>query len=184
MQAWTFRLDAALFSLINQTLANPQFDVLMPFLTDIDNWRLIIALALLALCLFGGRKGRLATLLLVVTVTMTDQTSSHLLKPLVERTRPCHVLPNVRLLVGCSGAFSFPSSHAANLFGAAWLLWRFYRPLWPLFFLLASFVSYSRVYVGVHYPSDVLAGAVLGILCACTVEAVSRSLILRYTKLG
>lgn len=176
MPAWLFRFDAAIFSLVNQTLANPQFDVIMPFLTDIDNWRLIIALALVSLLVFGGRKGRLVTALLLVTVTLTDQTSSHLIKPLVERTRPCHVLPHVRLLVGCSGAFSFPSSHAANLFGTAWVLWRFYRPLWPLFFLLAFFVSYSRVYVGVHYPSDVLGGAVLGVVCACAVLLAAKPL--------
>ncbi len=183
MPPWVFRLDGALFCLINRTLANPQFDVLMPFLTDIDNWRLVIALALVSLLIFGGRKGRLVTALLLVTVTLTDQTSSHLIKPLVERTRPCHVLPDVRLLVGCSGAFSFPSSHATNLFGAAWLLSRFYRPLWPLFFLLASLVAYSRVYVGVHYPSDVLGGALLGLICASVVVLAALPLTRRILRL-
>jgi undecaprenyl-diphosphatase len=92
----------------------------------------------------------------------------------VERVRPCNALTVVRLLVGCSGAFSFPSSHASNLFGAAVLFSRFYPALWPLFFLIAAMGSYSRIYVGVHYPSDVLAGALLGVLCAWMLIVVSR----------
>lgn len=182
MPHWALRLDVAIFYLVNVRLASPQFDVIMPFLTDIDNWRMVIALGLLALLIFGGKKGRIATLLLIVTVTITDQTSSTLLKPLVERARPCNTLPGVRLLVDCSGAFSFPSSHATNLFGAAFLLSRFYAAPWPIFFTIATLVAYSRTYVGVHYPSDVLGGALLGVLCAWLVTAATRPLVSRLLR--
>lgn len=182
MPAWALRLDVALFYLLNARLANPQFDVIMPFLTDLDNWRVVIALGLLALLVFGGKKGRVATLLLIITVTATDQTSSHLIKPLVERIRPCNVLPGARLLVGCSGAFSFPSSHASNLFGAAVIFSRSYPAVSPLFFLIAGMGAYSRVYVGVHYPSDVLAGALLGGACAWLVVVLTKPLLSRLLR--
>ncbi|MCR4438299.1 MAG: phosphatase PAP2 family protein [bacterium] len=184
MPHWALRLDVAIFYLVNVRLASPQFDVIMPFLTDIDNWRLVIALGLLALLILGGKKGRICALLLIVTITLTDQTSSSLIKPLVERARPCSALPGVRLLVGCSGAFSFPSSHATNLFGAASLLSRFYPALWPIFFTIATMVAYSRTYAGVHYPSDVLGGALLGVLCAWLVTASTRPLVSRILRQG
>jgi undecaprenyl-diphosphatase len=79
----------------------------------------------------------------------------------------------VHLLVHCGGGKSFPSSHAANNFGAATILTYFYRKIAWIFFSLAALVAFSRVYVGVHYPFDVLAGAILGM-------AISAILLLIY----
>ena len=163
---WLQQLDTALFYLCNVTLANPQFDVIMPYLTEIDNWRIPIAIILIALCVFGGKTGRITTLLIVITITLTDQTSSSLIKPLVGRIRPCNALEGVRLLVKCTGSYSFPSSHATNMFGAAVIFSYSYKRLWPFFFMLAGLVAYSRVYVGVHYPFDIFTGAILGAFCA------------------
>ena len=183
---WLQQLDTALFYLCNVTLANPQFDVIMPYLTEIDNWRIPIALILISLCVFGGKAGRLTTLLIVVTITLTDQTSSSLIKPLVGRIRPCNALEGVRLLVKCTGSYSFPSSHATNMFGAAVIFSYSYKRLWPFFFMLAGLVAYSRVYVGVHYTFDILAGAILGALCAGLVLLLylifSRNIIKRRNK--
>ncbi len=157
-------LDTRLFILLNQKWTNPVFDWLMPVLTNLNNWKIPILLVWLALLIWGGRKGRAAALLLLVTIAFSDQLSSFVLKPLVHRVRPCHVVETVRLLVGCSGSFSFPSSHATNSMAAARFFAGFYpRYRWYLYGL-AGTIAYTRVYVGVHYPFDVLAGATLGFL--------------------
>ncbi len=158
------KIDTQIFNLFNQQLTNPVFDWLMPFLTNLNHWKIPIVLVWLALLIWSGRKGRAAALLLIVTLVLSDQTSSALLKPLVHRIRPCHVVKTVRLLVGCSGSFSFPSSHATNSMAAARLFAGFYPRYRWYFYGLALTIAYTRVYVGVHYPLDVLAGAVLGFL--------------------
>ena len=163
------RWDIALFYLINHSTQNRLFDIVMPFLTDIDNWRIPLGVVWIGLLIFGGKKGRIVALLAVVCLALTDQLSSSVLKPLFARTRPCKVLENVHLLVNCSGAFSFPSSHATNIFAQAWLFAYSYRKMTPLVFFLAALVGYSRVYVGVHFPFDVLFGAILGATCTIVV---------------
>jgi undecaprenyl-diphosphatase len=98
----------------------------------------------------------------ILVLALTDQASAGLLKPLIGRLRPCHVLENVHLLVGCGGGKSMPSSHAANAFGQALLFGLPYRKArWPLI-TFAAVVALSRVFVGVHYPGDILAGAIIG----------------------
>ncbi len=90
--------------------------------------------------------------------------------------RPCNALPDVHLLVGCSGSFSMPSSHAAN-FGAAAFHFAFFFPrLAPLMLLLGVTVAYSRVYVGVHYPFDALVGLGVGLVAALIVQGLGRLL--------
>ncbi len=174
MPEFLFTLDVGLFRFLNGTLGNPVFDALMPVVTDLNqSWygRTIMAGAWLLLLIRGGRPGRAAALLLIPLIVLTDQVSSSLLKQWVMRPRPCHVVDGVpvidgiRLLVGCGGGYSFPSSHAVNNFSAATLLahhfprWRGYCFGW------AAIVAFSRISVGVHYPSDVAGGALLG-LCA------------------
>ena len=184
MFEWLLHIDTHLYYLFNGILVLPHFDVIMPYLTEIDNWRIPILIILLCMLIFGGKKGRIYTLLILITITITDQTSSHLIKPMVERIRPCNALENVRLLVDGSRAFSFPSSHATNIFGAAVIFTSYYRPLWPFYFLLAILVAYSRIYVGLHYPFDAIGGAMLGVVCAGSVLYVKKKLpdLIKYVK--
>jgi undecaprenyl-diphosphatase len=159
-------IDLELFYVGNHTLQNGLFDLLMPFLTDLNKKPLalvVVGLVWILMLLKGGKAGRLAALLLVPTIVLSDQLNSSFLKHLIERPRPCHVLPDVRLLVSCGSGYSFPSSHAVNNFAGALIL-SFYLPRWGwTFFLFAATVAFSRIYVGVHYPSDILAGAVVGL---------------------
>lgn len=155
--------DRWLFYLINGAGANGFFDAVMPFLTDFSNFEIPLAIAWVMLMVFGGRRGRVTALVLAVTLLMTDQMSSHVIKPLVQRERPCVELSDVRALMGLKTSFSFPSSHAANIFGAATVLSLEYRRLMIPFIVIATAVAYSRVYVGVHYPLDVIGGAALGV---------------------
>ncbi|HIE52068.1 MAG TPA: phosphatase PAP2 family protein [Armatimonadetes bacterium] len=172
MLAW----DRALFELLNQTGQNRLFDVLMPFITDFDHWKIPLALVVVGLCGWGGKQGRRVVLLALLTVALSETLTSHILKPWVARLRPCHVLPQVHLLVGCSSSYSFPSSHAANSLGLATVFGYYYRRWAWLFVALALLVGYSRIYVGVHYPLDVLGGQVVGVLSAAGILAAGHAL--------
>ena len=120
-----------------------------------------------SLFIWGNKKGKNTFLLCLITLILSDQISSSLLKPLFHRLRPYKVLEDVRQLVG-SGGFSLPSSHAANMFSMAIVITYIWRRLWIgfLVFGIAVVVGFSRIYVGVHYPLDVAAGIVLAGFCA------------------
>ena len=153
-------LDTALFVFLNQTFTSDLMDVVMPFLTDFDHWRIPIILILLVVTARGGKDVRIGVLFAILAVVVADQISSAGIKQLVERERPFKVIEGTRQLVGAYG-YAFPSSHAANTFAAGtFIALRFPRVAWLL--VIPFLVGYSRVYVGVHYPLDVLGGAVLG----------------------
>lgn len=164
--------DVYLFHLINQSLANPVFDFVMPIITEFKNF--VIPLVILSIWLLYKKRltGLDLLITLGVTILLTDQLSSHVLKPIFERFRPCSTLPYVRLITGhCNSSFSFPSSHAANCMGAAIILSSWFKHIkyMILFFTGAFLVSYSRPYIGVHYPFDLLGGWVLAVLCSLLV---------------
>jgi undecaprenyl-diphosphatase len=170
-------LEVRAFGLLNGTIANPVFDVIMPFVTDSRVLRILGAAVWLALIVRGGARGRWAALFLILLVAASDQLTSAVLKPLTGRLRPCEVLANVHfwhqggrwvwtpseVVGGFKTSFGFPSSHAANVTASTLFLGLVYRKWVPYAGLLfAGLVSLSRVYTGVHWPSDVLAGIAIG----------------------
>lgn len=159
---WLQQADVALFRFLNQTLANPVFDLLMPFANG--NALFGPALAIIAALLLwkGGARGKLFLLALVLALLLTDPLVVNNLKKLVGRERPFLVLDHVNLLAGKGGSGSFPSAHAANWFAALAVTLMYYRRSWRFMLPLACVVAISRVYNGVHFPSDVLAGALIG----------------------
>lgn len=164
-------LDHDLFHLINQTLANPFFDAVLPIYREKTTW---IPLYLLILFLLWREYGLRRTLFLVVliaaTLAVADQLAASFIKPWMERLRPCAVPAieaRVRELVRCGGPWSFPSNHATNHFALATLLaltWlRDKATGWTwLIYAWAASISLAQVYVGKHWPLDILAGAGLG----------------------
>ena len=153
-------LDVRVFSFINQTCANPVCDGIMPIITSIGSGEGIFILSLLVLALAKGEKKK-AALIFWAGLTVTYYVSV-VLKGAIARPRPFVVLPAVHLLISGS-SFSFPSTHTMQSFMAATVASRYFG--WrALFFGFALLVGISRITLGVHYPSDILAGAVLGIL--------------------
>ena len=159
---WLQQVDTALFRFINQTLANPVFDWLMPFASGNDFFGPALALIAGTLLWKGGTRGRVFLAALVLALLVTDPLVVNNLKKLVGRERPFLGLENVRCLVGKGGSGSFPSAHAANWFAALAVTLMYYRRSWRFMVPLACVIAFSRVYNGVHYPSDVLAGALIG----------------------
>lgn len=182
MLEWLAHIDTAVFYFVNVSLANPVTDFVMPIITEDDYLRIGYGLAML-LCLWrGDARLRWLVLFSLIALTLSDQTSSNLLKHSIERIRPCRALEDVHLLVGCGGGYSMPSSHAANSFAQAALFSFFYKqPRWPLF-LFATAVAFSRVFVGVHYPGDILVGALVGTAVAGLVACLYVLFVRRFVK--
>lgn len=175
------QLDEQLFHLINGEWHATWLDAIMPIWRDKKTW-IPLYLILTTFALWRFRlKGLWWILALGLTVGIADGTSSHLIKKNVKRVRPCNdteMQADVNLLVGCGKGYSFTSSHAANHFAMATfialtlgLLFPWLR--WP-FWLWAGSIAFGQVYVGVHYPLDVLAGSLLGILIGLAVALFYR----------
>ncbi|MEJ5287264.1 MAG: phosphatase PAP2 family protein [Bacteroidota bacterium] len=172
-----FNIDLSIFYFINKSIANPIFDKLFVLLTVQENWYLLYSVLIYFLWSKYQIRGKIFILLLVITIFVADQLSSHLIKELVGRIRPCHTLQDIRLLVPCGGGKSFPSSHAVNNFAFAILLGSFFRNYRVHFIVIATLIAISRIYVGVHYPSDVVGGAILGTLVGFLFVYIHRNLI-------
>jgi undecaprenyl-diphosphatase len=152
--------DRWAFLLVNRTLQNSVFDFLMPILSDKRLGLLLIAVfvPILFRC---GRQVWPTVAVAVFAVALSDLGAT-LLKDLLQRTRPCHIIADVHLLTGCTGSFAMPSGHASNMFALAGAVWTA-RARWRwAVAALAVGVAYSRVYLGAHYPGDVIVGAVWG----------------------
>lgn len=163
-------LDRWLFFLINEDLGNPFFDWLLPWWRNKLFWIPLYA-GLLGLCIYWFKKKAILIIFgALAVVGLSDQVSSAMVKPSVERLRPCKnhdIKEEVNLrLKNCGAGYSFTSSHATNHFAIAIFfgLLFFKRNIWWLVggVVWAGSISLSQVYVGVHYPSDIFAGAILG----------------------
>lgn len=163
-------LDKSCFYLVNHGMKNWFFDILMPFVTHFSNWIIPITLAFAFLAYKDWRKALKLAAFMTTSVVVSDLINSHLIKELIARPRPCVALPDVHLLASLKHTWSFPSSHATNTACASTCLYLLYYPYtWCIVLpviLVTLLVGFSRIYIGVHYPLDILAGYVVGFLVA------------------
>ena len=144
-------IDQALFHQINGVWHHPLLDTILPWTRHSNNW---------------------ISLYIVLLICITDQVSSSIFKPLFHRLRPCNdpaLFGKTRLLLDhCSGGFSFTSSHAANHFGLAMFIFMTWgvaqQRFTKYFFVWAGLIAFAQVYVGVHYPLDILGGTIIGLI--------------------
>ncbi len=185
MLDFLINIDKAVFQFFNTTTANPLFDMVMPIITNQNIWAFPILAVILYLAIKGGRRGQITAVILIVAVGLADYTSASILKPFFGRLRPSHELTEgIRILMGKGGKFGFVSSHAANVFAAAVVFGYFYPRRKKLYFTLAALVAFSRVYVGVHYPADIIFGGLLGYGLAWAVLSLWVMIKMRELKRG
>jgi len=175
-------LDQTIFFLINNDGHNAFLDAIMPYWRNKYTW-IPFYLALAAFVIYKFKtKGLYLILGLALTVGVADTLSSKVIKKSVQRLRPCNdtqINQQVKLLVRCGGGYSFTSSHATNHFAVALFLigtlGRIFRRMkWPLLFWAAT-IALGQVYVGVHYPFDILVGGTIGSLIGIGVARLYQS---------
>ena len=168
LQQW----DQWLFIQLNSRLTNPVFDVIMPFMRNGMHWApLYLFLGVFVLSNFP-KNSAWWILFFIATVALTDLGGTYLFKHNFDRLRPCNepdLVFRVRLLIDhCSGGHSFISNHAANHFGMATFFFMTFRHIFNKWawigFVWAGMIAYAQVYVGIHYPLDVFAGALFGMM--------------------
>lgn len=163
-------LDTAIFLFCNEK-HNAFFDVVMKWASYKYTWIPLYAFFVYLVFKYTGKHIWLVLIFAILLIVASDQISVHAFKNVFLRYRPCHNLQIQHLVHvngNCGGTYGFISSHAANTFALAMFLTCFFKNRMnyfaPLIFLWAVFVSYSRVYNGVHYPADVAVGGIVGMV--------------------
>lgn len=169
--------DEQLFLWLNG-LGHPALDDSMLFLSAKLVWIPLYALLIFLLYKHYGNHFWQPLLAVIVVIVITDQVTSSFMKPFFERLRPCRTpsLEGLMINVGkCGGKYGFASSHAANTFGLASFFFFFTRiRKYAWLFVWAALVSYSRIYLGVHFPGDILMGGLIGLTAGWGVAVLLR----------
>jgi len=182
------QIDILIFYLININLQNPIFDVIMPLISSVGYFSVWILVCVL-LFIFGGEKGKNVAVVCIVALIF-GYFLTEILKYIVERPRPYGVLEGIRVLTSIDGS-SWPSGHTVASFIGAIIIGRGYSftikgKSYKLIYLLLIFaflVGFSRIYNGVHYPSDVISGALIGTFCALLILRIEKDIIMFKEKL-
>ena len=183
-------LDTQLLLFVNHSIANPIFDLLMPALS-LHGYLLVIPFVL-AMFLSGAKQendrgetylsAALGTFLIACCAVYLAGFVEDWMKDAVARVRPCRAIEGIRLILPCPKSYSMPSGHAITSFAFSMPLFiltrRYIIVIWRLYpLVLASMVAFSRIYLGVHYPTDVLMGAILGALIGLVLSVLYQMIV-------
>lgn len=177
------QLDAELFLKINKGLGNDFFDLIMPLLRNRFFWAPLY-IFIIAFCIKQYKKqGYYIILGLLITFATGDLIASRLIKSRVQRIRPCNEINLANTIVKrvpCGTGYSFPSAHATNHFAIALFLigvfYRKWKPILPWALSWATLIAFAQIYVGVHYPIDTFAGAILGACIGLLISTIYKKL--------
>ncbi|WP_315079671.1 phosphatase PAP2 family protein [uncultured Clostridium sp.] len=162
--------DNKILEFIRTNLYNPMMDKIFPIITYLGNmgfiW-IVIGLAFIA-----NKKYRKYGFIMLCTLCIGAVIGDGIIKPLVERERPFNFVENIQLLIKAPTSFSFPSGHTMSSFAAATIIYMANKKMGIGAFILATLIGFSRIYLYVHYPSDVLVGCILGILLSTVVYKI------------
>ncbi len=177
------QFDVELFLKIHRGLANPFFDWLLPLMRNRFFWAPLYLFIIVFSFIEYKKKGWYIVGMLLVTFAIGDLVSSRIIKPTVARVRPCNEITlahDIIHRVPCGSGYSFPSAHATNHFAiAVFLIFVFYdrwKLILPIGLFWAFIISFSQIYVGVHYPIDTMAGAILGTLIGLLTSKIYKKL--------
>ena len=178
-------IDKKIMVFLNKTISNSIFDFIMPIITN-QNFLVISGLILIGyLAYYGGKRGRITIAVLLIAAGFSDAICFQIIKPWVGRIRPSHEFYEyINLLVSKGGKYSFPSNHAANSFVFATVLSYFYDKNRISLYILASTIAFSRVYVGVHYPLDIIFGSIIGYIISWIILSLWVIIKMRELKRG
>lgn len=179
-------LDLDLFLRVHRGFSSSFLDWLLPLMRNRFFWAPLY-LFIIIFCIREYKKQGLYIVAgLLLTFAIGDLVASRIIKPAVARVRPCndsHIAQHIIHRVHCGSGFSFPSAHATNHFAlAVFLIGVFYskwKPILPIALGWAFIISFAQVYVGVHYPLDTFAGALLGLLIGCFTTQLYRKIQVR-----
>ena len=173
MLEYFLQLDRSAICFLADEFHNALLDVLMPLLRNMNTWIPLYVLGAVGMIYRFKKLGLWWLFALVLIVSVTDLTGNYVFKKNFQRLRPCNVTEltgEIKVLVNCGSGYSFISNHAANHFAIASfvgaILTRRYRRWKYLAFFWAAAIAFAQVYVGVHYLSDVIVGALVGSLIA------------------
>lgn len=177
------KIDRELFTFLNSYYHSPTLDAVMQFLTGAMVWWVAFGV-IVAYCLYRRNwKSLQLTAVLLVSVIIADVLTFRVLKPAFGRTRPCYQHATRMIMPSCGSEFGMPSNHAANAMAAATVVSLAYPIVAPAAVFVAFLVGLSRIYVGVHYPFDVMAGFLVGMLSAAIAFTLFQMLLRRQERL-
>ncbi|WP_343303515.1 phosphatase PAP2 family protein [Chitinophaga niabensis] len=168
---WLQNFDENLFIHIHDIGTSEYLDPFMLLLRNALTWVPLYLFVLIYLIKYRRNKALFFLIGTLITFAIADYGSASILKPLFQRVRPCYnedLEGHLRHIIGCGGRYGFPSSHASNHFAlAAFWFWSFrYMGIrnWYWVWVWAFMIGYAQVYVGKHYPLDILGGAIFGLI--------------------